>query len=98
MATRRSRRLLSGGAMFSRCANPDCLAPFDYHAGRFFRFHKEHRCDERPANTHSVQHFWLCENCSGSMVLDYRDELGVLIAPRHDIAFHSDEQRLIAAA
>jgi hypothetical protein len=50
--------------VFSKCANPDCLQEFDYRRGRYFRFHQGHRAGELPANTHSVQHFWLCETCS----------------------------------
>jgi hypothetical protein len=48
------------GFMLSVCANPDCHAAFDYQQGRLFRFHKDHPAGEKPPNTHSVQHFWLC--------------------------------------
>jgi hypothetical protein len=46
--------------MFSVCANKDCHAPFDYRQSLLFRFHKDHPANEKPPNTHSVQHFWLC--------------------------------------
>jgi hypothetical protein len=49
--------------MLSACANPDCQVPFDYRRGKLFRFHKEHLVSEKPPNTHSVQHFWLCGVC-----------------------------------
>jgi len=65
--------------MFSKCANPDCPAEFDYHQGRFFRFPKSHPEDEIPANTHCVQHFWLCEKCFREYTLEYKDGIGVLI-------------------
>ena len=84
--------------MFSVCANPECRAQFDYHEGRFFRFHKEHRWEDAPANTHSVQHFWLCGNCAATFVLDYQDGLGVLMSHRRDFSSHDQECRLIAAA
>jgi hypothetical protein len=65
--------------MFSNCANPECGAPFDYHQGRFFRFHKNHPDGQAPENTHSVQHFWLCATCARAYTLEYRDGIGVLI-------------------
>ena len=84
--------------MFSACANPECRAPFDYHEGRFFRFHKAHSREDAPANTHSVQHFWLCGNCSGTYMLDYQDGWGVRMSRRCDISSQDQECRLIAAA
>lgn len=65
--------------MFSKCANPDCPAEFDYRQGHFFRFPKSHPEGELPANSHCVQHFWLCEKCSQEYTLEYKDGIGVLI-------------------
>ena len=65
--------------VFSECANPDCLAEFDYRQRRFFRFPKSHPEGEIPANTHSVQHLWLCEKCSLEYTLEYKEGVGVLI-------------------
>lgn len=84
--------------MFSACANPDCRALFDYHGGRFFRFHKAHREGVSPENTHSVQHFWLCANCSATLVLDYQDGRGVLLSHRRDLARDAEDCQLIATA
>ena len=84
--------------MFSLCANPDCQAPFDYQQGRFFRFHKDHPAGERPPNTHSVQHFWLCGTCCGTYTLEYKDECGVLIKGRPETSDHVELLRFIAAA
>ena len=61
--------------MFSKCANPDCRQEFDYHRGRFFRFHQSHRADELPANTH----FWLCETCSHEYTLECKKNMGVVL-------------------
>ena len=82
--------------MFSACAHPNCRAPFDYRGGRSFRFHKAHGPGEKAPNTHSVEHFWLCEYCSGEFVLSYRDGLGVTILHRQDISPEPDERQLAA--
>ncbi len=65
--------------MFRKCANPDCEKPFVFKKGRLFRFHETHPRGERPAGTHSVRHFWLCELCSRSHTLEYRKGQCVLI-------------------
>ncbi len=66
--------------MISRCANPVCLAKFDHRKGQLFRFPM--RAKDRPANTHSVQHFWLCADCSKSYSLEYIENHGVALRPR----------------
>ena len=82
---------------FSICANPDCQATFDYRQGRLFRFHKDHPVRERPPNTHSVQHFWLCGTCCGNYTLEYRDECGVLIRDLPETSDNLDTRRFVAA-
>lgn len=67
--------------MISTCANPGCLAPFDYCGGHFFRFQRRHAPNETPPNAHSVWHFWLCQRCSEIYTLQDRIE-GILISPR----------------
>jgi hypothetical protein len=84
--------------MFSVCANPDCQATFDYRQGQLFRFHKDHPVNEKPPNTHSVQHFWLCGVCCDIYTLEYRNGCGVLIKGRCDIPDNQGALRLIAAA
>ncbi len=84
--------------MISSCANPVCNAPFDYRQGQLFRFHKAHRADEKPPNTHSVQHFWLCGNRSLEYTLLYTDKLGVLLHNRLEIAVPLEKCRIVAAA
>ena len=84
--------------MFSVCANPECRAPFDYQQGRLFRFHKDHAAGEKPPNTHSVQHFWLCGKCCRVYSLEYRDGLGVLIFGRPETSDNPETFRFIAAA
>ncbi len=84
--------------MISCCANPACRIAFDYQQGQLFRFHKAHRPDELPPNTHSVQHFWLCGKCSLDYTLVYADERGVLIHDRSEIAVPPEQCRFVAAA
>lgn len=60
--------------MIPRCANPACLAEFDHRKGQLFRFPK--------GATHSVQHFWLCADCSKSYSLEYIENHGVALRPR----------------
>lgn len=84
--------------MFSVCANPDCQFPFKCQEGRLFRFHKEHAPGEPPANTHSVQHFWLCAQCCREHTLEYRDGRGVLIRQNPEVVTEPGTSRWIAAA
>jgi hypothetical protein len=85
--------------MFSFCANPDCQAPFDYRQGRLFRFHKDHPVGEKPPNTHSVQHFWMCGVCCGIYTLEHLAGRGVVIKS-HSTAVRerADVLRFITAA
>jgi len=65
--------------MISKCANPTCDSTFDYRSGRLFRFPKQATDGNRPANSHSVQHFWLCAACSQTYSLEYDERRGVAI-------------------
>lgn len=84
--------------MFSFCANPECQAPLNYGHGRFFHFHREHPAGEKPPNTHSVQHFWLCGACCGAYTLEYHNGCGVVIKARPEKSENPDTLRFIAAA
>ena len=84
--------------MIGQCANPDCQKTFDYREGRFFRFHKAHRRDQPPPNTHSVQHFWLCGCCAGRYTLFYDDSLGVWMQRLAEIPDRTGHPDVIAAA
>jgi hypothetical protein len=83
--------------MFSKCANPSCGAEFDYRQGRFYRFHKRPLDDGRPANTHSVQHFWLCGKCCETYCLKYTHVDGALIELNFENTLRLDASRTIAA-
>lgn len=84
--------------MLSQCANPDCTATFDYHQGRLLCFHKHHAAAAPPANSHSVQHFWLCHSCDELFTLVYDRDRGVTLVPRMLDSIKAAPRRVIAAA
>lgn len=69
--------------MFSGCSNPDCRKAFDYRRGRLFRFHNQQPESQSPVEACGcVRHFWLCDGCSRSYVLEYHLGVGVAIRSR----------------
>jgi hypothetical protein len=60
--------------MLSRCANPECKAPFRYFGeGRLFAFENNHEGTETAETSRSVrkvEHYWLCPSCSAGMTLN----------------------------
>lgn len=78
--------------MVSKCANPDCSAPFRYfHTGKLFRAETLLGLDRRRTLDQEVQQskplrrlefFWLCEDCAGKMTLIFDKELGVAVRAR----------------
>ena len=69
--------------MFSKCSNPDCEKAFDYRRGRLFRFHNNQPDSQMPEYACCcVRHFWLCDGCSRTYVLEYHLGMGVVIRPR----------------
>jgi hypothetical protein len=66
--------------MFSNCSNPDCGNSFDYRRGRLFRFHNNKTESENSGCC--VRHFWLCEGCAQTHILEYRLGTGVVIRSR----------------
>lgn len=71
--------------MLSKCANPDCTAPFHYlRDGKLFQIEAGKRgpqliTDKRPA--HKIEYFWLCGSCSTSMTLAVHRSKGVVAIP-----------------
>jgi hypothetical protein len=73
--------------MVSKCANPECAAPFRYfHLGKLFRWETEPELDrhrtpgieegmEKPRRR--IEFYWLCENCAETMTLVYEKGVGV---------------------
>ena len=62
--------------MFSECANPNCATAFDFHQGRFYRFHKLLLDDDSPDKTLEVVHFWLCNRCANADFLAHLEGCG----------------------
>jgi len=84
--------------MVSKCANPSCSSIFHHQQGRLFCFPKQPVEDGRPANTHSVQHFWLCQTCFRTHSLEYHRGKGVAIRRHFEEASGSATPQFIAAA
>jgi hypothetical protein len=84
--------------MVSKCANPNCSATFHHRQGRLFRFPKQPVEDGRPANTHSVQHFWLCEACFSMYSLEYLEREGVVLRRRFEPAREPGPRKFIGVA
>lgn len=70
---------------FPKCANPECSASFHYKEGQLFRLHLSHKDGEPPPNTHSVQHFWLCNTCSESYTLEYEGDRGLIFTHSREL-------------
>ena len=74
--------------MISKCANPECSAPFRYlREGKLFRVDLE-QVDSRPPGQndsdktwHHVEHFWLCGRCALTMTLVAEKGRGVTAVP-----------------
>jgi hypothetical protein len=82
--------------MFAKCANPDCDAPFDYRSGRFFRFRRPSLEGQVAANTHCVQHFWLCKACSETSTLE-ASGTGVVVRQRQRMPAGQSPRSVVAA-
>ncbi|MBO0912375.1 MAG: hypothetical protein J2P13_11335 [Acidobacteria bacterium] len=73
--------------MVSKCANPDCTAPFRYfHTGKLFRVETSSGLERRRAMGQSdeprkpirrLEFFWLCEDCASKMTLVFDRETGI---------------------
>ncbi len=73
--------------MVSKCANPECSAPFLYlHQGKLFRLDTEGRHDRRRhlgdengtgRNLRHVEFYWLCDACAGKMTIDFDKITGI---------------------
>ena len=66
--------------MFEKCLNPDCGLPFDYREGRLIRSSSADA--KSPAEPCSVEHFWLCGECSKQYVFAHERGAGMKIRLR----------------
>jgi hypothetical protein len=77
--------------MVSKCANPECSAPFLYfHRGRLFRLETFGREDRRrrlgdengvSKPLRRIAFYWLCEDCAEKMTLSFDKTNGVSVRP-----------------
>ena len=87
--------------MVSKCANPECSAPFRYfHTGKLFRAdiavgldrrRTLGQDDRRDKPLRRLEFFWLCEDCAGRMTVSFDKETGVKVR-------HKDYARSAATA
>ena len=78
--------------MVSKCANPECSAPFLYfHQGRLFRLETEGREDRRrqlgdetgiSKPLRRIEFYWLCEDCAERMTVAFDKVSGMSVRPR----------------
>ena len=78
--------------MVSKCANPECSAPFLYfHRGKLFRMETEGRQDRRRnmGNENGngrclrrIEFYWLCDDCAERMTLAFDKAGGVSVRPQ----------------
>ncbi len=83
---------------FSKCANPNCGASFDYRQGQLFRFHDSHTGRKTAGCAYTVRHLWLCKACSEIYTLVYREDLGVVFDHRFKPLSDKHAHRVIVSA
>jgi hypothetical protein len=75
--------------MLSKCANPDCAAPFLYlHQGKLFRLDADSALNGHSAidskskkSCRQVEFFWLCHGCAAKMTVRRAAGLGIIVEP-----------------
>jgi len=74
--------------MLSKCANPNCSAPFRYlRDGKLFRWdgvaitHHAASPSHAPKPNRKVEFFWLCADCASRMVVVFQPGVGVTVRP-----------------
>lgn len=82
--------------MVSKCANPECEAPFRYfHQGKLFRLETATGHDRRrelgvdsglKKPLRRIEFFWLCENCATKMTLVSEKDIGVTVRPHRALS------------
>jgi hypothetical protein len=88
--------------MLSKCANPRCTASFLYlHQGKLFRFETE---GDDPAGRASpkaarnLEFFWLCDECTATLTLNYQNGAGVKVAPLREKSWSGKRSRATSAS
>jgi|SRR5690349_8375315 len=78
--------------MVSKCANPECSAPFLYfHAGKLFRLEVATGVERRRNLGHDetakkplrhIEFYWLCDSCAERMTLSFEKGSGISVRPQ----------------
>jgi hypothetical protein len=68
--------------MVEKCANPECSEAFDHLQGRLYCCPMQMLNGKSPANSHGVEHHWLCGLCSKTYTFKCQAGLGVVLTPR----------------
>lgn len=66
--------------MLAKCSNPSCSVAFRHlQEGRLFRLESDPVI--RTGKTARMEHFWLCDRCSSTMILSLGEDETVLTVP-----------------
>ena len=68
--------------MVEKCANPECSRRFDFRQGRLYCRPMRTVDGSPPANSHGLEHHWLCELCSKTYGLERGAGFRMTIPPR----------------
>jgi hypothetical protein len=68
--------------MVEKCANPECSKAFDCRQGRLYCRPIQLLHGSRPANSHGVEHHWLCGSCSKTYIFEPGAGFSVVITAR----------------
>lgn len=64
--------------MLSKCANPNCPAPFHYlHEGKLYSFRRD-RSGPTASASGQTELYWLCARCAQTLVLRSSGEMVLL--------------------
>lgn len=89
----------------AKCANPACPVSFEWrNGGNFFRFRQpsgpatQNTAHKAPTGIHGVKHYWLCQRCAHIFTLAYKENSGVVLRVRPELADPEIENVLAAAS
>ena len=78
--------------MVSKCANPECAAPFRYfHEGKLFRLETSTGIERRRSMgsenapnkpIRRLEFYWLCDGCADRLTLVVQKDAGISVRPR----------------
>ena len=73
--------------MLDHCANPQCAKPLRYlREGRIFVFDSLSTTSDGAKRPHRLEHYWLCGECSRTLLLEKTPQEGVRLGIKPDQA------------